>query len=141
MAEVDNCVRTCRPIRLVIKIRNLRKHRVWTVWHQVGKKVYYIMTTEHVERWTCHASGERERAFMADNYPIENWTKSSVHCGSALSYSKFRHDNTGAGRLGAAVWAPPFGRTAVWAPDVWAPALMREEIGFYRHYHYFINPV
>src|SRR6218665_3462963 len=30
----------------------------------------------------------------------------------------------GAGRLGAAVWAP----------DVWAPALMRAEIGFYRHY-------
>src|SRR6218665_1180975 len=37
-------------------------------------------------------------------------------------------------RLGAGVWAPPFGRTAVWAPDVWAPALMQEEIGFYRHY-------
>src|SRR6218665_2594157 len=43
-----------------------------------------------------------------------------------------RCNGHGAGRLGAGVWAPPFGRTAVWAPDVWAPALMREEIGFYR---------
>ena len=50
------------------------------------------------------------------------------------------YPHIGAGRLGAAVWAPPFGRTAVWAPDVWAPAIMREVIRFYRHYHYLVNP-
>ena len=49
-------------------------------------------------------------------------------------------NSTGAGRLGAAVWAPPFGRTGVWAPDLWAPAFMREEIRFYKHYHYLVNP-
>src|SRR6218665_3213983 len=60
---------------------------------------------------------------------------------SLSSASDSRSRTFGRRRLGAGVWAPPFGRTAVWAPDVWAPALMREEIGFYRHYHYFINTV
>src|SRR6218665_1900073 len=57
------------------------------------------------------------------------------------AYTPARSRTCGRRRLGAGVWAPAFGRPAVWAPDVWAPALMREEIGFYRHYHYFINPV
>ena len=50
-------------------------------------------------------------------------------------------------RLGAAVWAPAFGRRRLGARPFGRrtfgrrPALMRGEIGFYRHYHYFINPV
>jgi len=30
---------------------------------------------------------------------------------------------SGRRRLGAAVWAPPFGREDIWAPAVWAPAV------------------
>ena len=33
-----------------------------------------------------------------------------------------------AGRLGAAVWAPPFGRTAVWAQDVGHTAVWAQDV-------------
>ena len=41
----------------------------------------------------------------------------------------------GGGRLGAVIWAPPFGRTAVWPQYVWALAfspfqLVLEEASF-----------
>src|SRR6218665_2251956 len=81
---------------------------------------------------------------VRQHYCCRSYFQSTVKlCFAFCSFLLYlrRSRTFGRRRLGAGVWAPPFGRTAVWAPDVWAPALMREEIGFYRHYHYFINPV
>src|SRR6218665_2377486 len=36
---------------------------------------------------------------------------------------------SGRRRLGAAVWAPPFGREDIWAPAVWAPPFGRRRLG------------
>src|SRR6218665_3310053 len=77
-------------------------------------------------------------AMEAGIYMINNYR----HASSDANYACFTRSRTfGRRRLGAGIWAPAFGRTAVWTLDVWAPAVMRKEIGFYRHYHYFINPV
>src|SRR6218665_135862 len=39
------------------------------------------------------------------------------------SAHNFGYVTSGRRRLGAAVWAPPFGREDIWAPAVWAPAV------------------
>src|SRR6218665_2891291 len=70
----------------------------------------------------------------------ENCLRALVQGWSSLDFiiatlSSMASPHPGAGRLGAAVWAPSFGSGGVWAPDVWAPdvwapAFMRGEIRF-----------